>query len=69
MKAQPKDPDNFPFFVFGNKIDLAHERKVTTGKVDEWLKRNGEIPYEETSAKESQNVEFAFNRIAQTLLR
>lgn len=50
--------------MFGNKLDLAHDRKVATTKVDEWLKRNGDIQYEETSAKESQNVDFAFNRIA-----
>ncbi len=28
VKANPKDPDNFPFFVFGNKVDKASERKV-----------------------------------------
>jgi Ras-related protein Rab-7A len=27
-KANPKDPENFPFFVFGNKIDRENERKV-----------------------------------------
>lgn len=28
VKANPKDPENFPFFVFGNKLDKADERKV-----------------------------------------
>ena len=28
VKANPKDADNFPFFVFGNKSDKATERKV-----------------------------------------
>jgi len=28
VKANPKNPDNFPFFVFGNKLDKAEERKV-----------------------------------------
>lgn len=28
VKANPKDPENFPFFVFGNKVDKANERKV-----------------------------------------
>ena len=28
VKANPKDQDNFPFFVFGNKIDKTGERKV-----------------------------------------
>ena len=29
VKANPKDPDNFPFFVFGNKLDKSDERKVS----------------------------------------
>ena len=28
-KAMPKDPQNVPIFVLGNKIDLEHERSVT----------------------------------------
>jgi Ras-related protein Rab-7A len=28
VKANPKDPEHFPFFVFGNKIDMVNERKV-----------------------------------------
>ena len=28
VKANPKDPDHFPFFVFGNKADKDIERKV-----------------------------------------
>ena len=28
IKANPKDPETFPFFVFGNKLDKADERKV-----------------------------------------
>jgi Ras-related protein Rab-7A len=31
-KANPKDPDNFPFFVFGNKLDKSDERKVSLGQ-------------------------------------
>jgi Ras-related protein Rab-7A len=29
VKANPKDPDHFPFFVFGNKADKEIERKVS----------------------------------------
>ncbi len=28
VKANPKDPETFPFFVFGNKLDKPDERKV-----------------------------------------
>ena len=38
-------------------------------KVDEWLRKNNDIPYEETSALEGANVEVAFNRIAKQLLK
>ena len=34
VKANPKDPENFPFFVFGNKADKAVERKVRHGDVE-----------------------------------
>lgn len=32
MQGTPKDADNFPFVVLGNKIDKANERKVDTIK-------------------------------------
>lgn len=38
--------------------------KVPITRVEEWLRKNNDIPYEETSAIEGQNVEVAFNRIA-----
>jgi hypothetical protein len=37
--------------------------------VEEWLKKNNDIPYEETSALDGSNVEVSFNRIAQQLLK
>lgn len=64
VKANPKDHDNFPFFVFGNKIDKVSERKVNPKKVEEWLKKNNDIPYEETSALDGSNVDISFQRIA-----
>lgn len=32
MQGAPKDPENFPFVVLGNKLDKASERKVITLK-------------------------------------
>lgn len=29
MQGQPKDPENFPFVVLGNKLDKQNERKVS----------------------------------------
>lgn len=32
MQGTPKDPDNFPFIIVGNKIDKANERKIEKEK-------------------------------------
>jgi len=32
MQGSPKDPDNFPFIVLGNKSDRLNERKVDSMK-------------------------------------
>ena len=32
MQGSPKDPENFPFVVLGNKLDKASERKVNNLK-------------------------------------
>ncbi len=69
VKANPKDPENFPFFVFGNKADKQAERKIPVKQVEDWLHRNNSIPYEETSALEGQNVEGSFVKIAHKLLK
>jgi len=60
----PKDPENFPFILLGNKADRANERKVPQSKAEEWCKSHGNIPYFETSAAQNSNVEEAFKQIA-----
>lgn len=57
--ADVKEPETFPFVVLGNKIDVS-ERKVTSEEANHWCSENGKMPYYETSAKESTNVEQAF---------
>ena len=64
----PKDKENFPFFVFGNKKDLQQDRQVASHVVKEFCRRNNDIPYEETSALDSQNIELAFDAITTRLL-
>ena len=63
-KCMPKDPQNFPFFVFGNKKDREADRQVGQAQVKEWLKANNDAPFQETSALDSQNIELAFDGIA-----
>ena len=67
MQASPRDPDNFPFVVLGNKIDLDN-RAVSTKRAQTWCQSKNEIPYFETSAKEAINVEQAFQTIAKNAL-
>ena len=73
IQASPNDPDNFPFVVLGNKVDVDEgaSRVVSEKKAKSWCtsKGNGDIPYFETSAKEDVNVEEAFACIARNALK
>jgi Ras-related protein Rab-7A len=68
IQAGPRDPDNFPFVVLGNKIDLD-ARVVSQKRSLAWCQAKGNIPYFETSAKEAINVEQAFQVIARNALK
>jgi Ras-related protein Rab-7A len=68
VQAGPRDPDNFPFVVLGNKVDLE-SRVVSQKRAVAWCAVKGEIPYFETSAKEAINVEQAFQVIARNALK
>ena len=67
-QSNPKDPENFPFVVLGNKLDRETERKVPTTKAQQWCNSSGNIPFYETSAKEALNVDDAFQAIARKAL-
>ncbi|KJE92867.1 ras family protein, variant [Capsaspora owczarzaki ATCC 30864] len=68
IQASPRDPENFPFVVLGNKIDLEN-RAVSDKRAKAWCGQKNNIPYFETSAKESINVEQAFQTIAKNALQ
>ena len=59
-----KESEEIPFFVFGNKVDLDHERQVTQERVAEFLKENPEMIYFETSALDGRHVNEAFQKVA-----
>ncbi|KAK2971186.1 hypothetical protein RJ640_008610 [Escallonia rubra] len=71
IQASPSDPENFPFVVLGNKIDIdgGNSRVVSEKKARAWCASKGNIPYFETSAKEGFNVEAAFQCIAKNALK
>lgn len=68
IQASPRDPDNFPFVVIGNKVDMEQQRKVSRPRASTWCKSKNGIPYHETSAKQATNVEQAFQEIARKSL-
>lgn len=67
IQASPRDPDNFPFVLVGNKVDLEN-RAVTQKRAMQWTASKNNMPYFETSAKEGINVEQAFQTIAKNAL-
>merc|ERR1712199_89093 len=71
IQASPKDPDNFPFVVLGNKIDVdgGNSRGVSEKKAKAWCSSKGGIPFFETSAKEDVNIDSAFQCIAKNALK
>ncbi|KAL6514567.1 hypothetical protein OROGR_020146 [Orobanche gracilis] len=71
IQASPSDPENFPFVVIGNKVDVdgGNSRVVSEKKARAWCASKGNIPYFETSAKEGINVEEAFQVIAKNALK
>ncbi|CAD5217904.1 unnamed protein product [Bursaphelenchus xylophilus] len=68
VQASPRDPENFPFVLLGNKLDQEPRRAVTTRRADNWCQNKGGIPYFEVSAKEGSNIEDAFQAIARAAL-
>lgn len=70
IQASPRDPENFPFVVLGNKIDMEESKRMVSQKrAMTWCQSKGNIPYFETSAKEAINVENAFQTIAKSVLQ
>lgn len=70
-QAAPRNKDDFPFVVVGNKIDQdnGESRVVSEYKSRRWCAANGNIPQFETSAKENVNVEAAFDCVARLALK
>ena len=63
IQASPRDPENFPFIVIGNKVDQEN-RAVSSKRAQAWCQSKNNIPYFETSAKEAVNVDSAFITVA-----
>lgn len=70
IQASPSDPENFPFVVLGNKVDVdgGSSRQVSEKKGRQWCASKGGIPLFETSAREDINVDTAFAAVARAAL-
>ncbi|KAL1923702.1 uncharacterized protein VTP21DRAFT_8682 [Calcarisporiella thermophila] len=70
VQASPRDPENFPFVVLGNKIDVEEsKRAVSQKRAIAWCQSKGNLPYFETSAKEAINVETCFTAAARNAVQ
>jgi len=65
VQSHTPDPDELPFIVLGNKTDLEDQRAVQARKAKAWCEQNNIAHHIETSAKESTNVDQAFQVVAQ----
>ncbi|EPZ31863.1 hypothetical protein ROZALSC1DRAFT_28312 [Rozella allomycis CSF55] len=69
VQSSPRDPENFPFVVLGNKVDIDEsKRMITLKRATNWCESKGNIQHFETSAKDGANVEAAFESIAKIAL-
>ncbi|KAH9331097.1 hypothetical protein KI387_003205, partial [Taxus chinensis] len=70
-QASPENPEKFPFFLVGNKIDVdgGNSRVVSEKKVNQWCASKGILQYFETSAKEDQNIDATFLAIAKNSVK
>jgi len=54
---------NIVILLIGNKRDMAHLREVPKERAELFCKENGLADFLETSAKDNENVEIAFERL------
>ncbi|KAI9323290.1 small GTPase superfamily [Dichotomocladium elegans] len=60
------DDDTVPFILVGNKVDLAHLRKVSSSEAQQLAQEWG-CPYLETSAKTRQNVDEVYTMLMRSI--
>ena len=58
-----------PFILIGNKVDLVDLKKIQPEQAESLMKQSNAVAFYETSAKTGENVEIAFQLIAQGCLK
>ncbi|CCE64859.1 hypothetical protein TPHA_0J00360 [Tetrapisispora phaffii CBS 4417] len=70
IHANVSSPETFPFVILGNKIDIEDSKqKISAKQGQEMAKELGNIPLFLTSAKDSINVDVAFEEITRGALQ
>jgi Ras-related protein Rab-7A len=68
LNCAPKDIDNFPFVIIGNKSDLVIDnRKISFNSIRRFCE-NKNIKYFETSSKLNSNIESSFNYLINKMI-
>eukprot|EP01125_Pyxidicula_operculata_P022930 TRINITY_DN9692_c0_g1_i1.p1 TRINITY_DN9692_c0_g1~~TRINITY_DN9692_c0_g1_i1.p1 ORF type:complete len:257 (-),score=39.08 TRINITY_DN9692_c0_g1_i1:77-847(-) len=68
VQASPSNPNEFPFVVIGNKVDLVDRRVVSYHEAKAWCDKNS-VPYFETSAMSNIQVDQVFAEAAKAASR
>ena len=63
-KLNPPEGEKFPFVLLGNKNDLKDSIVVKDEDIQKYCNQHNNMPYFSVSAKTSENVEVAFNKVA-----
>lgn len=61
--AAPRDVENFPIFVVGNKSDLTAERAVGQEDAESWARANTKMSYNETSGLNGTGLDALFAQV------
>lgn len=70
VHANVSSPETFPFVILANKVDVEESKKVVASRsAQELAKSLGNVPLFFTSAKDSINVQDAFEEIARSALQ
>ena len=66
--SNPPEGDKFPFVLIGNKNDMENDIKISKEQIDAYCKEHNNMMYYSTSAKDGNNLDEAFNKIAEIAL-
>ena len=64
-QLNPKNPNEFPLVLIGNKSDLQKDMQVDNEAIQNYCKEHNNMPFFMCSAKDNINLEEAFNKVVE----